>query len=223
MLSALSSNRSVRCLATTTLLATFLVAGCGDTAIDTPSPIETTAVPADPYSQERGIDRFEVHSQGEQLHIRIVGTPEVSGEVVVRGQGPGQVTTLTLRDGTTLTARAEDHLRGEVLLEDTRIGRWAPDATGGIVYENVGEHFHGDSFGLLLDVLSDEGLRTSYLGAGVGKAIWPVLIPLGPVYLIWCISQCQCCEDHYLGNPAPGTPEPSCCGNCFSPRCGDIL
>lgn len=223
MLSSLSANRSVRCLAATTLLATFLIAGCGDSAVDGPNPIDTTSVPADPYSQERGIERFEVHSQGDQLHIRIVGTPEVNGEVVVRGQGPGQVTTLTLQDGSVVTALATDHLNGVVTRDGVEIGRWAPDASGEIVYENVGEHFHGDSFGLLLDVLSDDELSAAYLGAGVGKAIWPVLLPLGPVYLIWCISQCQCCENHYLGNPAPGTPEPSCCGNCFSPRCGDIL
>ena len=52
-------------------------------------------------------------------------------------------------------------------------------------------------------------------GAPAQAALWPILIPAGLIYLIWCIGQCQCCENHY--NNGGGTQnEPSCCGNCFS-------
>ncbi len=52
-------------------------------------------------------------------------------------------------------------------------------------------------------------------------ALWPILIPVGLVYLVWCISQCQCCENHY-NNGGSTQNEPSCCGNCFSLRCLDL-
>ncbi len=58
-------------------------------------------------------------------------------------------------------------------------------------------------------------------GAPAQAALWPILIPVGLVYLVWCISQCQCCENHY-NNGGSTQNEPSCCGNCFSLRCLDL-
>ena len=58
-------------------------------------------------------------------------------------------------------------------------------------------------------------------GAPTQAALWPILIPVGLVYLVWCISQCQCCENHY-NNGGTTQNEPSCCGNCFSLRCLDL-
>ena len=58
-------------------------------------------------------------------------------------------------------------------------------------------------------------------GAPAQAALWPILIPVGILYLVWCISQCQCCENHY-NNGGTTQNEPSCCGNCFSLRCLDL-
>ncbi len=58
-------------------------------------------------------------------------------------------------------------------------------------------------------------------GAPAQAALWPILIPVGILYLVWCISQCQCCENHY-NNGGSTQNEPSCCGNCFSLRCLDL-
>ena len=58
-------------------------------------------------------------------------------------------------------------------------------------------------------------------GAPAQAALWPILIPVGILYLVWCITQCQCCENHY-NNGGSTQNEPSCCGNCFSLRCGDL-
>ncbi len=58
-------------------------------------------------------------------------------------------------------------------------------------------------------------------GAPAQAALWPILIPVGILYLVWCITQCQCCENHY-NNGGTTQNEPSCCGNCFSLRCGDL-
>ncbi|MCZ6712780.1 MAG: hypothetical protein O7B29_02435, partial [Deltaproteobacteria bacterium] len=33
-------------------------------------------------------------------------------------------------------------------------------------------------------------------GAPAQAALWPILIPVGILYLVWCITQCQCCENH---------------------------
>ncbi len=58
-------------------------------------------------------------------------------------------------------------------------------------------------------------------GAPAQAALWPILIPGGLLYLVWCVGQCQCCENYY-GNGGTPQNEPSCCGNCFSPRCFDF-
>ena len=58
-------------------------------------------------------------------------------------------------------------------------------------------------------------------GAPAQAALWPILIPVGILYLVWCITQCQCCENYY-NNGGSTQNEPSCCGNCFSLRCGDL-
>ena len=58
-------------------------------------------------------------------------------------------------------------------------------------------------------------------GAPAQAALWPILIPVGILYLVWCITQCQCCENHY-NNGGSTQNEPSCCGNCFSLRCLDL-
>ncbi len=67
------------------------------------------------------------------------------------------------------------------------------------------------------------GLVGDEMGAGAPAqaALWPILIPAGLIYLVWCISQCQCCENHY-NNGGTTQNEPSCCGNCFSLRCLDL-
>ena len=50
---------------------------------------------------------------------------------------------------------------------------------------------------------------------GVAK-LW-VVMPL-LVLVLWCIDQCQCCEDYYLNGGTPDN-EPTCCDNCFSWLC----
>ncbi len=70
----------------------------------------------------------------------------------------------------------------------------------------------------MLNVLVGDEMEAA---APAQAALWPILIPVGLVYLVWCISQCQCCENHY-NNGGTTQNEPSCCGNCFSLRCLDL-
>jgi len=52
----------------------------------------------------------------------------------------------------------------------------------------------------------DDGVAVSWL-------IMPLL-----VLVLWCIQQCQCCEEYYQNDGDPNN-EPTCCDNCWGPIC----
>ena len=55
-------------------------------------------------------------------------------------------------------------------------------------------------------ITGDDGVAVSWL-------IMPLL-----VLVLWCIQQCQCCEEYYQNDGDPNN-EPTCCDNCWGPIC----
>lgn len=69
---------------------------------------------------------------------------------------------------------------------------------------------------ILTNVLLDENFRGTF--DGYQPLAFPALAVWGAAMIalhFWCIGQCDCCQAFHATNPPLGTPEPTCCENCY--------
>lgn len=189
-----------------------------------PVSAETIPLKAESEKMAWGIQGYKIEGDEKVVNAEVTGSPAGAAEIILESKDKGFIATIVMKKTKeTLTLDASDPEKGVLWQGDKAVASWTKkDDT----YETEGfdSVTNSTAYLVLMNTLQDKDFLASERVKAVTQDValaWilPVIIVTLP---IWCISQCQCCENYHLTNPPPLAPEPSCCGICFSWRCGSF-
>lgn len=181
-----------------------------------------TFVKADPSNW--GIAGYEVKAEGDgSSTVEVISSPEHQATITFKPTGAGLTASIVMaRSKETLVMEAKDDKTGVIYLDGKEIASWTRNEDQCEQSSGFDSLAKSPAYITLTKSLQDANLNAPGSSA---KAAMAVIIPVlrcGVRLVRWCTKQCNCCTAHYARNPPIGTPEPACCGHCFSWYCGDF-
>ncbi len=195
---------------------------CGLIAL--PLSAAETYIKADPSNW--GVEGYEVTPQGDgSTIVKVVSSPENAAKITLKSSEHGMVADIVMdRSGESLQLQASSDGSGQYLQGGKVVAAYSTAADGECKQEGFEQLEDSTAFVVLAKSLQDSQLTaTTSSSASSARVIIPIL-RCGVALVRWCTRQCNCCTAFYstVPPPAAGTPEPACCGHCFSWYCGDF-